>query len=104
MFSFLDILCSIFVFIFLMCLNAHLHFRELPVIVADFLSNLTSATALAQLKKVRMLRVADDNNGFHQYSLFLVEDQQPSIVFACPSCESMYRSNDVCMQCGFNII
>ena len=87
-----------------MLINADLYFRELSMTVADFLSNLTSATALAQLKKVRMLRATNDNNGFHQYFLFLVEGQQPSIVFACPSCESMYLSNDVCMRCGFNII
>lgn len=76
----------------------------LLVIAEDFLSNISSATALAQLKKVRMLRAADDSNGFHQYSLYLADNEQPCIVFACPSCESMYHSNDVCMKCGFNII
>lgn len=74
------------------------------MVTEDFLSNLAGATALAQLKKVRMLRAADDSNGFHQYSLYLVDGQQPSIVFACPICESMHHSNDVCMKCGFNII
>lgn len=74
------------------------------MIVEDFLSNVSSATTLAQLKKIRMLRAAEDSNGFHQYSLYLADSEQACIIFACPMCESVHYSNDVCMKCGFNII
>lgn len=70
----------------------------------DFLTNLSNATALAQSMNVKMMRAAEDSNGFHQYSIFLNSSEQPCVVYVCPSCEAIDYQNSFCMKCGLNII